>query len=448
MLSSPGIGSGLDVRSIVEQLMQLERRPLLELNRREAELQGQVSAYGQLRGALDGLRKAAETLADPALFDRHSATSSVPEVVTASAAADASEGSLSLEVKRIAERHRLASGTAFADSDTTAVAAAGETMTIAVGGAELIVDIGGKTLAQVRDAINDAADNNGITALLFADDTGHRLMLAAQETGAGGFVTVTYGATDPFALASLHGDRDGDGTVTASDLNAELVVEGQFTVTSGSNTVTGVVQGLTFELHDAGTARVTVTRDRKPARTAIESFVAAYNEVVATMAQLRERALSRDRATLLSVEAQLRDALNTRVAGGAFASFAEIGLRTGADGALTIGEDALDAALADPERLAEVLTDETGGLAVIVVALAERLLGDGGLVDGRQDSLTQRIERIDRQRQALEQRLTSVQERLFAQFSALDGLLAELNQTSDFLSRQFELLADTTARRR
>lgn len=447
MLSSPGIGSGLDVRGMVERLMQLERRPLLELNRREAHLQSQVSAYGELGGVLGKLRDAAEALADPALFDRYSADSSAPEVLTASPGPGASEGGFSVEVKRVAEQHRLASGTAFADRDATAVAAAGATMRIAVGGAELTVDIGDKTLEQVRDAINTAADNPGVFAFLLADDAGHRLVLAAEDPGADGFMTVTYGGADPFAFASLNADRDTDGSVTANDLNAELLLEGQFTVTSGTNVVTGALEGLTFTLHAPGSALVTVTRDRSAVRAAVESFVGAYNEVIKVMNRLRETALASDRAALLAVESQLRSALNRGSAGGAIGSFAEIGVSSTGDGTLQVDDEMLDAALADPDALAELLAAEGVGLAVAFAASAERMLAEGGLVDGRQDGLTERIERIDRQRQALERRLEGVEQRLLEQFSALDGLVADLNETGDFLFRQIDLLTNIGAGR-
>ena len=117
-LSSPGLGSGLDVSSLVSQLMALERRPLTALATKEAKYQAQLSAYGSLKGALSSFQTAVATLANPAKFSAARASLADPTVATASASASATAGSYSLEVQALAQAHKLKSGSFTATSDT------------------------------------------------------------------------------------------------------------------------------------------------------------------------------------------------------------------------------------------------------------------------------------------------------------------------------------------
>src|SRR3990172_3811334 len=129
MLNSPGIGSGLDVRSIVDRLMAVERQPLVRLDTRAVELRTQVSAYGQLKGALSTFKDAMAKLNDLTKFKVFAAKSSDEAVLSASASSTAAKGTYAITVNRIAENHRLGPNQTFADTDTTTIGTVGDTAT-------------------------------------------------------------------------------------------------------------------------------------------------------------------------------------------------------------------------------------------------------------------------------------------------------------------------------
>ena len=106
-ISAPGVGSNLDVSSIVSQLMTIEQRPRLLLDAKEAAFQAQLSAYGQLRGALSALESAVGGLADPARFEGRSASVGDSTVVSASAGAAAANATYEVAVTQLAQHQSL-----------------------------------------------------------------------------------------------------------------------------------------------------------------------------------------------------------------------------------------------------------------------------------------------------------------------------------------------------
>ncbi|CAN0503174.1 unnamed protein product, partial [Phaeothamnion confervicola] len=149
-------------------------------------------------------------LSDIAKFKAAKATSSDAKIMTATAGADASRGSYAIEVKRLAETHRLVAATTFADTTTTKVGAVGDTMALTVGTKSFTVEIGNKTLDEIRTAINSATANTGVTASTLKDALGYHLTLASNATGAANLVDVKFHTLadpitdlpDPFALAT------------------------------------------------------------------------------------------------------------------------------------------------------------------------------------------------------------------------------------------------------
>ena len=218
--------------------MSIEQQPLAALQTKQTTLTAELSAYGTLKSTVANFQSAMGNLSDVSKFKIFTANSSVATVATASADATAARGTYAVEVKRIAENHRLVAGTVFADTTASTVGTAGDTMTIGVGGKNFTVDIGGKTLDQVRAAINAASDNTGVTASTLHDDTGFHLTLSANDTGSANALTTSYSAvTDPFALATINKDRDGNGSFTTADLDAQITVENTYTMTRSSNSV-------------------------------------------------------------------------------------------------------------------------------------------------------------------------------------------------------------------
>ncbi|MEA2094769.1 MAG: flagellar cap protein FliD N-terminal domain-containing protein, partial [Pseudomonadota bacterium] len=117
MLSAAGIGSGLDVDSIVSQLMVFERRPLVSLQAQLTDIDAKVSAFGKLKSALSTFQTAMQDLSTPSALKVFTTTSGNDDVFTASATNAAAASSFQIEVVRLAERHKFASAELL-DTDT------------------------------------------------------------------------------------------------------------------------------------------------------------------------------------------------------------------------------------------------------------------------------------------------------------------------------------------
>lgn len=447
MLSTPGIGSGLDINGIIGQLMAIEQRPLVQLGVDEVQLQAQLSAYGKLKSTVSTFRSAMQNLSEPEQFKFFSASSSDDDVLTAKAEPTAAKGTFNINVARIAENHRLAAATVFADTDTTKVGAPGDEMTINVGGNAFVVDIGDKTLDEIREAINSATGNTGVTASTLQDDSGYHLTLSGDETGSSNFVTVSYSGVDPFSLQDLNTDRDSSGTFTSADLDAVMTIENTFTVTRSSNTVSDVLAGVTMTLESAGSTTLSVTRDTAKIQGSVNQFIGVYNEVMKTMAQMRGDVLATERASLLNLEAQFRGILNTAAETNSVFDFLfEIGVSTKLDGTLELNGTVFQSALEnDPDGLPDLFANATGGLATRMEALAGSLLEAGGLLDSREQSINSQLDDIETRRANLEFRLQQKEATLIDQFTALDTLVARLNTTSSFLTTQLAQLANLSS---
>ena len=92
-LSASGLGSGLDINSLVSQLMAVERQPLTAMARKEASFQAKLSAFGQIKGSLSALQTAANALNDAAKFSATKATVGSDAGFTASTASGAARAS-------------------------------------------------------------------------------------------------------------------------------------------------------------------------------------------------------------------------------------------------------------------------------------------------------------------------------------------------------------------
>ena len=450
MLSTPGIGSGLDISGIIDSLMAIENQPLVKLGTAQVELQAQLSGFGKLKSSVALFQSAMDELADASKFKYFKATSSDIKILTATASSTAAKGTYAVDVERIAENHRLAAATVFSDNSTTVIGAPGDTMTIGVGATQFVVDIGDKTLSGVRDAINAASNNAGVTASILHDDAGYHLTLSADETGATSFITVAYSAADPFALQSLNLDRDGSGGFTAADLNAVVTLENTFTITRSSNTIDDVIDGVTLKLVSAGAVSLDVARDNAKITGSVQQFISSYNDVAKLMDELRVGVLREERSSLLNLASQFRAILNTQAdTAGAFSMLAELGVSTGLDGKLSLDTDMLEAALtSDPEGVADLFANDDYGLAVRFGDLADTLLAANGLFSNREQSLNSRIDATEDRRANLEFRLVQKEAALVAQYSALDALIAQLTSTSDFLSTQLQQITAPTIKSR
>jgi flagellar hook-associated protein 2 len=313
----------------------------------------------------------------------------------------------------------------------------------------------GGTLADIRNAINAAPGNTGITASIINEVGGSRLLLTARQTGAAATIEVTQAGGDG-GLAALTFDPNAplSGGLAQTTAAADAVVRiNGFEHRSASNSVTGAIDGLTLTLRaaDAGTSHLlTVANDTAAVTARIRQFVSDYNATARVFADLQKYDAATGQAGALigdafvrSLESQLRrdvTGASAQASDRAYASLASLGIRTDATGQLTLDESALSAALAaDFDGVAALFGGENGIAARAYERLEAALASDGPLTT-RTDALNRQTREIGLQREAVDRRMETVEARYQAQFSALDRLLAQLQSTSQYLEQQLTSL--------
>ena len=439
-----GLGSGLDVESIVSQLMEIEQQPLVRLQTREAGIQAQISAVGTLKSQLASFQTAVEKLADPETFSSTNTSLSDDSVLSVTTDADAAAGTLSVEVLRLAQNHKLASDARA--EDATIGGAAGDALSITVGERTLTLDLStAKTLNEIRDLINSDTGGVGVSATLL-DETGdgsaQRLILNAKESGFENRLQLSYGGSldaGSFGFATLNTDDAGDPMNDLSALDASLSIDG-FALTRSTNTVGDAVTGVTLSLTQVGETRVNIAQNDAAIASAVSGMVDSYNAMKAQLDSLSEGTLSGDSLTR-SIVASVRSVMNQAFSGyGDFSSLAELGVTTTREGDLEWDTTRLTDNLRENRAgVVGFFTSETG-FAATLGSVLEGYLGDNGIVDARIDGLNNRVDDLQDQQARWEDRLVGIEDRLRAQFTALDTLVSQLTTTSTYLTQQLDNL--------
>lgn len=450
-ITSTGIGSGLNISSIVQQLVQAERAPAeTRLTSKERLAESKVSAFGALKSALENFQDKLTALQNPDTFSGRKVSIASGASYTATADTSAAAGSYDVSVEQLASRHKIAS-TAYADSDSSVGTG---TLTLTVNGESFSVEVvdGEDSLDAIRNAINSHQDNVGVTASIVNDQDGARLVLTSDDSGADNAIrlSATTDAGDSGDLGQL--SYDGEAATNpmsekVAALDSIVIVDG-FTQTSSDLSVKGMIEGLTLQLNEAKpgeTFTLTVGLNTGAAKKAVEGFVTAYNNLNATLNDLtaydpeaNTAGLLQGDATVRQIATSLRNEMGNVVAGlsSDFNSLAQLGIRTGDNSVLEIDDEQLSAAIGDNFSSVAAIFSSEGGYAVRLDTLLNRYTETGGIIDIRTEGYTTQIDRIASQREALDRRIAAIEARYTAQFNALDTLLGELNTTGDFLTEQ------------
>lgn len=467
MAGITGIGSGIDIDSLVIGMVAAERAPKeTQLARLEKQTTTKITSLGSLRSAMSTFQSALEALNKPELFKARSTNVSSKDVLTATASTSAGSGSYQVEVRALAASSKVVLGAIAPNARLGA-----GSLEIAVGASEPIaitVAEPNDTLADVRDSINRAGASQGLTATIVTDTQGQRLVLSSTKTGRGEDISVVATpapgeanqslsrlAFDPEAppLAEDHPDYAASARMIARAASAELSIDGLL-VESTTNKVEGAIEGVTLDLKAKTEMNkpltVGVTLDKAGVTSNVQKFVDAYNKLMGVISsetnitQVGEGkapvvgGLVGD-ATARTVQRSIQEEL-ARVSDGAIKALSDIGVTTQRDGTLKMDSAKLDKALASGfESVAGLFTGEQG----LAARLSEKLqpyTRDGGILQQRHEAMTSTITSIDKQRADLERRITSLQERLYKQFNAMDQLVGQLTNTSNSLLASLENL--------
>jgi flagellar hook-associated protein 2 len=482
------IGSGLDVEAIVKALVDADIAPKTNaLDRKEAGLSAELTAIGTLKSSLSALDTSLTGLGDGTAFSLLSIDA--PDAVTVLQTGSPPTGQYSIDVNSLAASQVLASG-GFASAST--VIGTG-TLTFKIGdptyssgsaGAysafaedvsktvSVTIDSSNNTLSGIRDAVN--ASNAGVTASLVVDGAQTRLLFTSDVSGAETAMSIVVddddaNDTNTSGLSQLAYNLDSSGgspnfvsnlSEARSSQDASFVLNG-LALTNSSNSIAGLIDGLDFTLNKVTSSAETILikEDSTLIEQKIQDFVDAYNSYQTTLSSLMDYtdaagALSGD-STARRIQSAIRSATTGVVdlTGNAYTALSDIGVTSDQYGKLTLNSADLQAALSansnDVKRLFAGATtstnladntDGTGLADLLKISIDTYINSSTGMLVSRETRIEDSIDDIADDRLDVIARMASLEERYTRQFTAMDTLVGQLQNTSDFLTNQMDAI--------
>lgn len=287
-ISSIGI-SGLPLGDLLDSLQKNENQVLAVIQERQTAAKAKLSAYGTLKDSVSAFQKAADAVKTTDAFGAIAAKSN-STAISVTTTNQAIAGQYSVNVSQLASSQTLVYA---GQADRTTSIGSGGTLSVTLANGDTkTLDLGADTsLNGLAKAIN-ADKNIGMNATVVNDGSGtpYRLLLTSRTTGE------QHAATS----ISVSGNTDLDNFLKYAGADASNVEQGQaaqdaklsingIDVTSASNTVSNVIDGVTLTLNQTtgGTAaNLSLTKDDSIAKKAIEDFVKAYNSLLGSIKTL------------------------------------------------------------------------------------------------------------------------------------------------------------------
>lgn len=442
-ISSAGIGSGLDVAKIVEQMVAAEKIPLKKLEYKAEGIQTQISTYGEIKSLTSKLGDIVSKLTRDSAWNGVSISSS-NTTLSGTMTGIAATGTYNIKVTHLAQAQTTAlggtvgaGGSALAKDQTMGEAG---TIKLTMGTESKDIAISSSdTLTKIATKINEAG--MGIQASIVTDVNGQeRLMLRSKETGTDKAFTVDLNSA-PAVL--------GQNT-TQNAQNAKVELNGM-AVESSSNTFANTIPGMSFTVSEVTSTAATlnVKADTEAMKKNIQEFVDTYNELNDLLTQSTKYVEESKTAGVLqgdSATVSLQNSLRMLTQGisgstGGLTRLAEIGIQMQEGGKLSTDTTKLDKALTNLEGLKGLFANKAdalgqgGGIAVNFKNFTDKLLSFDGTLNTKTDSLERTLKSNSAAQDKVNTRADTLEKRLYAQYSALDTKMASLNALNAYVSQ-------------
>ena len=456
-VSSIGIGSGLDVESIVTQMVELEKRPIKTLEAKAEFIQSRISTYGQIKSLTDDLNAAVRDLTLDRTWSTVKISASNSSVVSASMTGSAQAGSYNIYVERLAQAQTSVSS-AMAKTET--VGAAGK-LQFAIAGVNTSIALASTdTLESIVAKINnDDVLSKSVVASAVKDADGNlQLMVRARETGSAGAFTMDV-VPD---VVGVQGNLSKLAFLPVSDSDPSVKVGGQVaqdaviklngvTAISSSNVFADLVPGLSITVSEQGkSSMLSLTQDQEAVKASIQNFVDAYNALNDLLTQSTKYTAETKQAGVLqgdSSTVSLQNSLRMLTqniatqATGAFSRLSDVGIQMLQGGKLSLDSTKLATALGDMSSLKSLFAAKAdsngqgGGVATAFKAFTDGLLAWEGGLNTKTDSLEDQLQKNAADTEKVNQRASTLESRLRSQYTALDVKMASLNSLSSYVEQ-------------
>lgn len=470
-ISSVGIGSGLEVETIVKQLVALESKPIAALQTKASGINTQISAFSQLKSQISNLQDQVDKLAKPATWLGNTLTSSNSAQITGTATSSAVQATYDVKVSQMAAGQTIGSG--LVKSGTT-LGPGKLTITMGQWGSTSEAGVSSDFQAKTKDGqgvsfeVNITAEDDSlakiaakinaakgdVSATVLKDHTGERLVLQSKTTGVdsafkveasgAGLQQFAYKGTDVGELGMSRSVKAQDTLATINGIK----------MASHTNVFEEVAAGVTLTVSQKmadgdAPVRITIANDTATAKTALKNLVESYNALSGALNTMTAYDKESKTAGTLqgdSTAVNLQSALRRLLSGpggegGEFSSLSQMGIAFQKDGTLKIDDTKLDKALKDPDSMAKFFSVDVedasqDGLAVRLKDFTRGLLSTDGTFATKDTTLKDALKRntADQNRQAA--RVTAYEARLRAQYTRLDAQMASLSALDKYVSQQ------------
>ena len=470
-IQSLGVGSGLALDDLVQQLLTAERQPKEErLNAKEERIEAEISGLGQIKSKLSDFKDAVDELRSDNGVNGREPTITNPsednDVLSAEASNSALRGSYEVVVEQLAAGSRITTDAgAFTSSSDPVLTSGTGSLTFDVGGSKsFTVNVtAGMSLTALREKINNSDDNFGVTANIIDTGTGAgpRLVFSSSETGNGNDLVITNdtGAAELDRLSTTGGTNNISAANIESARNAIAYIDG-IEVQSSSNEFENTIQNVSFEVNEVSpkdaagdflATKLSIGYDKEGLDKKIRDFVDNYNSLIdeiKTLTRYGESELEEDGALagdslLRGIQSGLASIVGDNVSSSALGGLFQIGIEFDDDGKLEIGstdfglgsgEDRLEDALEDSfDEIAKLFTDPDEGIATRLYEFSKEYTSYSGLISLRERAAKDDREDLYDQREMLELRMLNYEEILRDKYLNLDQTVAQLNQTGSAL---------------
>lgn len=417
----------------------------------QTRYENQLDALQAIETALQDFRSTVSELStSTSSILQNAATLSQDGYFSASADASALSGSYQVFVEQVATAHQMSVGmpdTITADTEVPAIGMLdfsqnGNTLSIDLSTIDADGD-GVNTIAELVNAINNAADNPGINASLVRTDGATHFMLSSTETGAANSISVSASGTgqawfeDAFAATT--------DISTPQDAVIWLGAEGSgLQLTNSTNTFSDVIDGVELTVSKAQTSgdtpvTVTVGADQEGSKEQVNTLIDAYNTLMSTIGKYTasgdeetDRGILASDSMIRSAETRISNLFRTTYEGK---TLMEMGLSIDRNGTLTLDSERFEQAQQNNSATLEAMFNGDGNLFDSVDSIIDPFTRySTGLFSSRKDSLQQNIGRIDDKLTALERRYDISYQRYLTQFTQMNSLITQMDQTSGLFS--------------
>ncbi|MDP3269996.1 MAG: flagellar filament capping protein FliD [Legionella sp.] len=352
-LSTPGIGSGLDIKAMVDAYVKAEITPLqTRHDNKLSSVNTELSAIGQLKSVLSNLQTSLANLSDINKFYNMKYSVSDGDYFTATVTPEANKGTYQVEVQKLAQQQSLASSylnTASIGSGTVTInfgSYNNDKTVFTINGDATPVSIniapGSDSLVSVRDAINNS--ESGITASIIQDNQGSRLTITSAKTGENYAMQIS-GSLTVLNYDPTIGSNALTETIAAQ--NSVIKVNG-LTLNQSTNQLKDAISGITLNLKKAElgkTITLNVDDNKDQLTGMINDFIKKYNDSTTLLTNLTGYNSSTKQSGLFQGDPQFRNLkLNLNKwatsplthSNGAIQSLADMGITTNKQGLLEL----------------------------------------------------------------------------------------------------------------